>query len=194
MASSKLTTIDLTNDEEGNEFKSVIDKPTTTQKAPLLKVFPKPRAPNDPQTTQTSVRGAPTNSREISVKQHALQNPRKTPLNHQAELSKYASGMLQSQAIKSCSHSIDKRKALMVQSSATTNLTNKQQSRQAFRIFVRQNYHFVRRMLGKQYSKDNLRDAFSKWWNRMIPAGRRVYVEKTRAIVVLSKNVEKTIV
>lgn len=52
---------------------------------------------------------------------------------------------------------------------------DKQQARIAFRIFIRQNYRFIKRMLGDRYSKDNLQYSYSKWWRRMIPAGRGFY-------------------
>lgn len=52
---------------------------------------------------------------------------------------------------------------------------DKQLARVAFRIFIRQNYRFIKRMLGNQYSKENLQYSYSKWWKRMIPAGRGFY-------------------
>lgn len=52
---------------------------------------------------------------------------------------------------------------------------NSEESRRAFRIFIRQNYRMIKRMLGPNYSKDNLQHAFSKWWRHMVPAGRGFY-------------------
>lgn len=52
---------------------------------------------------------------------------------------------------------------------------DKQLARVAFRIFIRQNYRFVKRMLGNQYSRESLQYSYSKWWKRMIPAGRGFY-------------------